>query len=341
MKLGLIDVSTYRRQTAGRPIRLAVDDEIVAAYPPDVINVRFGARSLYEGAILCDDWSQIMDNTDVDGIVLLSDWTLPVEIVLAAMRVGKVVFSGSSMFASKQEAMAIAEVARDQGTPSGLRAKAPFGGRSAIRRFVFEEGRLGDLEEVKLNVVASAFAKGSHDPPYDHFDSVAGTVFAAVPYISWVLSMWGHVSYLEAHCSLRMSSVIERDQRSWMNLPPAPGVTILGAFASETQFLFRISPCGTSRTSNTLWILGSDAMLCYDLARDAVRVFGTKNRAIDEVDASDSDQEDSDWWKINTRCEDLTGTIGDSVDLGYALNIGDLANRSVHAQARLYVADAV
>ncbi len=140
-----VHAGDYARQATEHP-----DVEIIGAWDDDPERGRAGAEKL--GVKYYDDLAELLGSPDLDGVIVDTPTNLHPEVIGAAIRAGKHVFTEKVLALSTADADALIAAARDAGVALVLSLPRLYHGYTQAVADVLASGRLGEITLVRTRL---------------------------------------------------------------------------------------------------------------------------------------------------------------------------------------------
>ncbi len=121
--------------------------EIVAAWDDDTGRGR--ARSAELGVLFHEDLAELLARSDVDGVIVTTRTNAHADVITAAAKAGKHVFTEKVLALTPGDARAIVDAVNESGVKLTVSLPRLAHGYTVAIREVLESGRLGDVTQVR------------------------------------------------------------------------------------------------------------------------------------------------------------------------------------------------
>ncbi len=160
-----VHAGDYARQATEHP-----DVEIIGAWDDDAERGRAGAEKL--GVKFSDDLAELLANPDLDGVIVDTPTNIHPEVIGAAIRAGKHVFTEKVLALTSADADALIAAARDAKVALVLSLPRLYHGYTQAISDVLASGRLGEVTLVRTRLAHNG-AVGTAWLPEHFFDPTA------------------------------------------------------------------------------------------------------------------------------------------------------------------------
>jgi predicted dehydrogenase len=220
-----------------------------------------------------DTWEQLVADADLDAIVIGTWPYLHCPITVAALQAGKHVLTEARFSMNAAEAHHMLTAARQHARLVTQVVPSPFGlkGHDLMKQLI-GEGYLGELREVHVWNFAAPLADPDAPLSWRQDATLSGFNMLSLGIVHETLLRWAPPPVLvqaqvHAHVAARI------DPQSGVRRPVGTpdSVQVLAVLANGARATYHFSGVTPFGQTASIFLFGSDGVLCYDLLADRIR----------------------------------------------------------------------
>jgi len=253
---------------------------------------------------ICDTWQELVARTDLDAVVIGTWPYLHAPVSIAALELGKHVFTQARMAMNLEEALRMRAVARASGRVAMI-CPVPFGlSVDAVVARLRREGWLGDVRLVRVESYSDAYADPAAPMNWRKDERLSGlNVLTLGMYIEVIHRWFGPTRAVSADTRIFTPERVDMDGQPRRVLIPDQ---VLALADMEAGFPVQYVFSGVARQPrDVIEIYGSRGTLHYDIARDLL-TGALPGEAFAPMEIRDDERYDLGQWRVE---EDFVNAI--------------------------------